>query len=48
MEEIFNPKLMEITIGDPDSQLLACGKNKNCELTFKGYNYLVFPSGLKI
>ena len=45
-DEIFNPKPQELLIGDEDSNVFACGKNHNCELTFKGYKYLLSPSGL--
>ena len=48
MDDIFNPKPKEIIIGTPSSNLFACGKNENTELSFKGYKYLNKPSGLKI
>ena len=48
MDDIFNPKPKEIIIGSPNSNLFACGKNENTELSFKGYKYLNKPSGLKI
>ena len=35
-------------IGDDNSNVFACGKNQNSELTFKGYNYLLSPSGLNL
>jgi alpha-tubulin suppressor-like RCC1 family protein len=47
-DEIFNPKPVELLIGDNDSNVFACGKNYNTELTFKGYRYLTHPSGLSL
>lgn len=39
---------MEIVIGDPTSQVLACGKNESNELSFKDQQYLIVPSGIRI
>ena len=47
-DEIFNPKPVDLLIGDNDSNVFACGKNYNTELTFKGYRYLINPSGLSL
>lgn len=47
-DEIFNPKPVELLIGDNDSNVFACGKNHSTELTFKGYRYLTNPSGLSL
>lgn len=46
IEEIFSPELPEVTQGDPDSYLYACGKNESGELTFREYRLVDKPSGV--
>lgn len=34
MEELFNPRKISMEIGEPTSNVFACGKNDHTELTF--------------
>lgn len=40
VNELFDPKPLEIVIGYPNSFLFASGKNENLELSFRGYKYI--------
>lgn len=46
IDEIFNPTVNQTKIGNPSSQLYACGKNDNVELAIKGYKLVDTPSGI--
>lgn len=48
IDDIFNPSVKVTRIGDPRSQLWACGKNDNLELTIKGYKRVEYPSGVSL
>lgn len=45
--DLFEEKEIYEEIGDPNSCLLACGRNKHRELTFKNKEIIIFPSGVK-
>jgi alpha-tubulin suppressor-like RCC1 family protein len=45
--DIFEEKDDIIEIGDPNSCLLACGRNKYKELSIKDHETIFYPSGIK-
>jgi alpha-tubulin suppressor-like RCC1 family protein len=45
--DLFEEKEVYEEIGDPDSCLLTCGRNKHRELTFKNKEIVSYPSGVK-
>jgi hypothetical protein len=45
--DLFEEKEIYEEIGDPNSCLLACGRNKHRELTFKNKENIFYPSGVK-
>ena len=45
--DLFEEKEIYEEIGDPESCLLACGRNKHCELTFKDKDIVYYPSGVR-
>lgn len=45
--DLFEEKEVYEEIGDPESCLLACGRNKHRELTFKNHEVVKFPSGVR-
>ena len=47
-DDDFNTYREPIIIGNDFSQLFACGKNENYELTFRGYKVIDTPSGTTV
>ena len=45
--DIFEEREEYVEIGDPDSCLFACGRNKYKELSIKDHENVLYPSGIK-